>query len=57
MQINYFATNYGSLIVILMLVLWFRINTPLHYSAYKGHVEVCNLLLHSNADPQATDSK
>jgi ankyrin repeat protein len=27
--------------------------TPLHWSANEGHLEICRLLLHNNADVEA----
>ncbi len=31
--------------------------TPLHYSAVFGHVDICRLLLQSNADLEAKDDR
>ncbi len=39
----------------LILLLFFRKNTPLHWSAYDGHLETCRLLLQCNADIEAND--
>jgi ankyrin repeat protein len=39
-----------------ILLLFFSQRTPLHISAYFGHLEVARLLLLCNADIEAKDS-
>jgi ankyrin repeat protein len=41
----------------LILLLFFSQNTPLHASAYDGHLEVARLLLQCNADVEAKEVK
>jgi len=41
----------------LILSLFFSRRTPLHISASLGNLEVCRLLLQSNADLQAQDMR
>jgi ankyrin repeat protein len=41
----------------LILSLFFSQRTPLHISASLGNLEVCRLLLQSNADLQAQDMR
>ena len=31
--------------------------TPLHYSSYEGHAEICEMLLSANCDVNASDGK
>ena len=38
-----------------VLLIFFRKNAPLHWSAYGGHLETCRLLLQCNANVQAKD--
>ena len=38
-----------------ILLLFYRQRTPLHLSAYMGHLDVCRLLLQCNADVEAKD--
>ena len=41
----------------LILLLFFSQQTPLHRSAFCGHLEVCRLLLQCNADVDAKDDR
>ncbi len=40
-----------------ILMLSFSQRTPLHISAFLGHLEVCRLLLQCNADAEAIDAE